>query len=599
VSTAVAVSRRSEWRDRLPVARALAMAIALGIAVFGALLIAASFLPSATVAARLLGVAGEADRSGAHTVDLLAHFGDRLRFVGAAFLVLAAMLAVLRLPFESMLRGTVVDLRQRRRWQVQPRHVLLVGIVSLAALGLRLLFLNQPMRYDEALTFTEFASRPLYYGLSYYPDPNNHLLNTLLVHAAFSVLGNQPWVLRLPALLAGVLLVPVTYALARVLYPLRPATAVLAAALVGTSSYLVEYSTNSRGYTLQTLCFVVMLTFVELALRRQSASALLLAGVVGALGVYALPTMIYGIAVAAAWFALRARGSRSMPRLMVAGVVLALVALLLYLPALLISGPEALTGNRFVVSLGAADLWQQLPSSLTRTWAFWNRDMPATLSAVLVLGFAASVALDGRERRVSIGLVAAAVCLVLVLAQRVAPFERVWLFLLPLYFLVAADGLVRLTGAVVSGVARRGASRAAPGRSGRGERIGGEWVGVVAAGAVMAVIAVAVVGSGSILASPETGAFPDAEGVARALRSGDLQPEDAVVTQVPASLPELQYYFPRLGLSTEPLVRDPSQGARLFVVAAPGMLAPKVPGWGQPRTIASFKTAELVELARD
>ena len=58
------------------------------------------------------------------------------------------------------------------------------------AIAVRLMFINQPMRYDEALTFNEFASRPLYYGLSFYPDPNNHLLNTLLVHVAFASLGN-------------------------------------------------------------------------------------------------------------------------------------------------------------------------------------------------------------------------------------------------------------------------------------------------------------------------------------------------------------------------------------------------------------------------
>ena len=564
------------------------MAIALGIALFGGLLVAASFLPSATLAARLLGVAGEADRSGVHTIDLLAHFGDRLRFVGSVCLALAVLLAVLRAPFESILRGTVVDVRQRRRVRLEPGDVLLVAIVSLAALALRLVFVNQPMRYDEALTFTEFASRPLYYALSYYPDPNNHLLNTLLVHAAWSGLGNQPWVLRLPALLAGVLLVPATYGLTRVLYPSRPTTAVLAAALVGASSYLIEYSTNSRGYTLQALCFVVMLALVELALRRQSASALLLAGVVGALGVYALPTMVYGIAVAAAWFVLRARGARHWPRLVVAGAVLALIALLLYLPALLISGPEALAGNRFVVPLGAADLAQQLPSSLGRTGAFWNRDLPVAFSALLVLGFVASVVIDGRERRLSIGLVAMAVCLVLVLAQRVAPFERVWLFLLPLYCVVAVDGVVRLVQLTPAAVPRAGADAVA--------RV--EWLGVVAAGAVMAIMAVAVVGSGSILASPETGAFPDAEGVARALR-GELQPGDALVTQVPASLPELQYYFPRMGLSTEALGRDPSRAARLFVLASPGALPLTVPGWGHPQPIAQFKSAELVELARD
>ncbi len=575
----------------MSVAGALALAIVLGIALFGALLLAASFLPPSTLAARLLGVAGEADRSGAHTQDLLAHFGERLRLAGSACIALAVVLAVLRSRFEVLLRGTVIDIRRGPRVRLAPLDMLVVGLVTLAALGLRLAFVNQPMRYDEALTFTEFASRPLYYGLAYYPDPNNHLFNTLLVHVAFGVLGNQPWVLRLPALLAGVLLVPATYALARLMYPPRQATAVLAAVLVGASSYLVEYSTNSRGYTLQALCFVVMLALAQVAVRRQSGSALLLAGVIGALGMYALPTMVYGVAVAAAWCVSGARSVRVLPALAVAGTVLALLALLLYLPVILISGPESLVGNRFVVSLGATELWQQLPSSLARTWSFWNRDLPALLAVVLFAGFLVSVAVDVREGRVSIGLLAPAVCVVLVLVQRVAPFERVWLFLLPVYFVVASDGVVRAC-ALGALAWRRWMDR----RAGAARRVRGDGIGVVAAGALMVVLAVAVVRGGSILASPETGAFPDAEGVAHSLR-GELRPGDAVVTQLPASLPELQYYFPRAGLSTEPLVHDAAQAPRLFVVAPPGA-QPVVAGWGQPRTVARFATADVFELSR-
>ncbi len=178
----------------------------------------------------------------------------------------------------------------------------------LLAIGLRLAFLNQPMRYDEALTFNEFASRPLYYGLSFYPDPNNHLLNTLLVHVTSTGLGTQPWVLRLPAFVAGVLLVPATYALARLLYGRR--AAFLGAVLVAVSSYLVEYSTNSRGYTLQALCFVTMFGLAGVAVRRDSPTALLLATLVAALGAYALPTMFYGVVIVAAWCGLELRRTK-------------------------------------------------------------------------------------------------------------------------------------------------------------------------------------------------------------------------------------------------------------------------------------------------
>jgi hypothetical protein len=173
----------------------------------------------------------------------------------------------------------------------------------------------------------------------------------------------------------------------------------------------------------------------------------------------------------------------------------------------------------------------------------WNRDLPWPVVAVLVAGVLAHSAQELRQRRAPVAMLALGVCLALVLAQRVAPFERVWLFLLPLYFVLASGGLLSLAAVKVP-----------------------QWAGSPAAIGLACLLGAVVLRSGSVLASPETGAFPDAAAVADTLR-GQLGPQDAVVTQLPASLPELQYYFRRDGLPLEALVRPPEQAQRVFVVA--------------------------------
>lgn len=55
-------------------------------------------------------------------------------------------------------------------------------IILVLALWVRIHFLSVPIRYDEAWGYNFYASKPLSYGLSQYIDPNNHLLNTFLVH---------------------------------------------------------------------------------------------------------------------------------------------------------------------------------------------------------------------------------------------------------------------------------------------------------------------------------------------------------------------------------------------------------------------------------
>jgi 4-amino-4-deoxy-L-arabinose transferase-like glycosyltransferase len=421
------------------------------------------------------------------------------------------------------------------------------------------------MRYDEALTFNEFASRPLYYGLSFYPDPNNHLLNTLLIHVAYLALGNQPWVLRLPAFLGGILLVPATYALGRLLY--GNLAAVLGAVLVAVSSYLVEYSTNARGYTLQTLCFVVLLVLVLVAVRRDSPTALLTAALVAAVGAYAVPTMLYAVLVAGAVAVVEARRTRleriGVRHFAASGLVLGLGVLLAYLPVVLISGPDKLVLNRFVVPLDAQQLARELPQSLAQSWTLWNRDVPLPLAALVLGGFASASLVEARRGRIPLGLLAPGVCLAVVLLQRVAPFERVWLFLLPPYFVIASGGLASL--------------------------VDGRWLGLVFG----AILAFTTLTSGSILASPETGTFPDAETVARTLE-GRLAADDAVVTTLPAALPELQYYFPRSGLATDSLVRAPENARRVFVVAALDA-SPNLPGRTTGEEVARLRSSKLLE----
>ena len=528
-------------------------------ALLGLALLALSLVPSATLAARLLRASGEA-RAGAYTQDLTTYLDQRLRTAAGLVLILVAGLAVTRLACEELVESALTDISAVPR--PGRRTVLLAALPTLLALVLRLQFIGQPMRYDEALTFNEFASRPLYYGLSFYPDPNNHLLNTLLMHLVFVMGGNQPWLLRLPALVAGVLLVPASYWLARLLY--GEGAAILAAVLVAVSSYVIEYSTNARGYTLQALCFVLMLALTVIAARRASLSALLLAAVVAAIGAYAVPTMLYGVVIAGAWLLISRQ--ISLRHLVASGLVLGLLSVLLYLPPLIISGPDNLAANRFVVPLPVGDLPAELARSLISTWGFWNRDVPWPLAALLVFGFLVTTVDELRHRQLPLGLLAVAVCLLVVLLQRVAPFERVWLFLLPLYLVIASAGLARF--------------------------VDGRLLGLIFGG----VLTFTTLTSGAILASTETGVFPDAEGVARTL-APRLAPDDAVMTELPASLPELQYYFPRFGLPIIVLVRGADEAQNLWVVAPPGQ-APDVDGWPNATEVQRFPTATLFELKR-
>src|SRR2546430_17708472 len=78
-----------------------------------------------------------------------------------------------------------------------------VAAVVLVGPGVHHQCTEDPMRYDESYSFLHFVARPLDIGLTRYPLPNNHVFQTLLAHVAWLVFGDDPPVLRLPALVAG------------------------------------------------------------------------------------------------------------------------------------------------------------------------------------------------------------------------------------------------------------------------------------------------------------------------------------------------------------------------------------------------------------
>jgi 4-amino-4-deoxy-L-arabinose transferase-like glycosyltransferase len=500
----------------------------------------------------------------------------------------------------------------------------------------RLVYLSQPMRYDEALTFLQFASKPLSEGLSNYSQPNNHLFHTLLVHISYSLFGDQPWVIRLPALLAGIALVPLVYWVTRQHF--NPEAGLLAAGLTGSSSVLIEFSTNARGYTL-VCCFFVALLGLGYVLRGSARGSKPLAtekpsplkglissadkrwlvfALLGVLGMYTIPTMLYPLGIVALWLLLSILVEDSgQPRLtllayMLSSLLLAAgLTLLLYVPVINVSGMDSLTGNRYVQTLPWQNFVLQIPILLERVWLTWNRDIPLLIQWLLVIGFIVSFIFHQRLACYRIPIVFAMLWLIpVLLVQRVVGFPRTWLFLLPLYFMLASAGMIYLLRAVLDVGRTRGFAPTTelPHLSAKTHEQAQQhehtWYALFAL-IVSLVLSVSVLQSQSILASEETGALRGAAAFTELLVDR-LQPGDGVLALLPADAP-LEYYFRLNGLSASYLNTDLGNKQRLFVVVykpattlADTLARAGLPSgdYGAPELVARVEPASLYQIER-
>ena len=539
------------------------------------------------------------------TLEWTERVAVRMRVIGAVLVLAGIALILLRgrlaLPLARRgeeLRGSLRTLRGdvgalARRFARDRVDVAVVAVLVLAAAVVRAVHLDDPMRYDEAFTYVEFGSRSLAVGLTAYPNQNNHLLHTLLVHLSSGVLGDRPWAIRLPAFTAGLALVPAAYVAGRTLY--GRVAGLSAAALVAGASPLVEYSANARGYSLVALGFLIMLPIGRYAVVRCSLAGWLLLAVAITLSMYTIPLAAYPVAIVVLWLAgesvleggeLRGRRLR---RLALTLVAAALATLVLYGPVLLL-GAAGLTNNK--------DFSADLPAVASDTWAEWTRDLPVALAVLVGVAALAALVWHRRVGRTHLPVLAGAVPVVLALTLlgRLVVYPRAWLFLLPLV-LVTAGGGIQLA---VRALAARPRELAA---------------GAAVALALGAVTVTSVAASGTIADHNEGREVPAI--------AGDLErrlaPRDRVVALTPFDY-MLHYELARRGVAPDPIVDelDPGRSGRVYVLVArdqtlrqfaglesfrrgQGEAFEPVPGLpeaydGSARLVRHFGTATLYEL---
>jgi hypothetical protein len=132
--------------------------------------------------------------------------------------------------------------------------------------------------------------------------------------------------------------------------------------------------------------------------------------------------------------------------LIVFSMLVMLAAAILYSPIIVNSGIGSLINNDVVETLSWADFTQSVPVRIKNTWAEWNREVPGYISlfAIFCLGVSFFYPKTPQNRRVPLavaGLIWIGTALVV---QRVAPWPRIWLFLLPLFIIWISAGSIGL-----------------------------------------------------------------------------------------------------------------------------------------------------------
>ncbi len=367
--------------------------------------------------------------------------------------VLHTIWAKIRHSLKALKVGRLDLWRDLHGYPISLKHGVLLGLVLLAGITLRLLMIDLPLHYDEAYTYSEFARHSVGHIMSDYHVPNNHMLNSLLMHLSIRCLGIGPLALRLPALLAGMLLIGAVYIYGRRIA--GPEGGLLAAWITTLSGAMIYYASQARGYSLIQLCTVLLFILGDYARRHKNLFVWLLIVLVLAAGFYCTPLMVYPCGMWLVWMAaaalrrqqLTAYGTRRrwLTALIVICLLVFAIVYLLYLPLTADGNVLRLLSSIQDVDISTGMLLQSVPAHIGDVMREWREGFPLTISFVLLVGWTVSLFVRKKDDPpVSPQFAFLLFIIPALLVQKPIFITRMWSFLIPLAAVWVAQGLIFL-----------------------------------------------------------------------------------------------------------------------------------------------------------
>ncbi len=326
------------------------------------------------------------------------------------------------------------------------------AVILLAGIAVRWIQISCPIRHDEAYSIVTWGRSSLRYTITDYQLPNNHILHNVLVNILWHHFGKSlPWV-RLPAFLAGVLLIPAVFLAAQTLYNRR--AAFLAAGFTAFAPYLIDYSVNARGYTMMSLDMVLLMGLTAYMLRKKNLAAWIFWILIAALSFYVMPVALFPFGGVCMWIFLavlfRKQSSEYqtpaglLKYLIVSGLLVIALVILLYTPVFLNSGTSAVFGNDVVQATPLPDFIQTEKARFSDIFHAFTDTVPAFVWILAVLGNLLALVLNARmsSARVPFQFGYLLWMILYVGITRPVLWPRTQLYLLPFLIVWGAGGLV-------------------------------------------------------------------------------------------------------------------------------------------------------------
>ncbi|MCL5071199.1 MAG: glycosyltransferase family 39 protein [Actinobacteria bacterium] len=371
----------------------------------------------------------------------------RLRFVGIMVLLFGGIFG-----FEIKRIGIFFEnIFKKLAWWIKNENKLhfyiLLGIF-ISGIILRLIFININIRYSEAFTFLNYKARPFFSGLIDYTSTSNHVLNTFMTTISYIVFGQKEWALRIPALLSGILLIPVIYIFGRIFY--NKNTGIIAAAIAAASPALINFSVLSGGFMTIVLFSLALLCLAKYLKDHYDPIVWLIFAIISALGFITGPIFIFPFMMTIIWLILviifkdtALLRKNLFKEVLIYLCVAAVLTFAFFIPLFITRGLQNIVNMNFIKYDSYHETAGIFISSLKSGWNIWNVGIHPIFQVLFSVFILVAIIFGYRITKDKTPVVLAALItfIPLLLLKRAVGYGEVWLFLLPVLITFCAAGI--------------------------------------------------------------------------------------------------------------------------------------------------------------
>ncbi|MBK9419437.1 MAG: glycosyltransferase family 39 protein [Flavobacteriales bacterium] len=323
------------------------------------------------------------------------------------------------------------------------RFVLLVLVIGAL---FRIYAMKGAVTEDEATGYVNYVSQGFAEIFTSPPTAGHHLLYAFFARISCLIFGVHEWSLRLPALIAGIFLLPLLYLFTRLVFNRH--IAVIALCLAAVSGPMVELSALAYGYTLGWCCMLAALLAARHFVKHESPQAAFWMAAFSALAVWSSPSMVYAAGMTYLWtlMLLAAAYKTTLRRRTVGWAISAATTLFLlvlfYLPVIMRHGLDPLLHPPSSEDRSWAGFVNVQQDRAFDLWIYFTATAPTMLAAISAISVGYAAYTSTKYRFLLFSLILCTVPFVLI--QRTVAPPQDWAFVLPVLHIGNAIGIFLL-----------------------------------------------------------------------------------------------------------------------------------------------------------